>query len=502
MAKSISKYYSSFLKIINRYLWSATVLNKRNPFIRYSFAVSLVLVVTYFKLLFYGTIGGQAPFLLYFGVIIICTGFGGIGPGIFATILSTLVTIYFFLYPYRQLSLDHIQAVQTVVFISECLLIIALSSAVTSSGRRLQRSSKRFKALIEKSNEAIAVVDLKGKIFYASPATRKVLGYSPAELRRIEVFSKLNPDETDMLRNQIMPVLEVGNKSITVEHRFLQKNEEWAWIESTITNLLNEPAVRGIVVNFRNVTERVMLERQKDDFVSIATHELKTPVTSIKAYAQILFRRFNKEGNTAAAGMIEKMDGQLNKLIGLIGDLLDVTKIESGRLQMHEGLYAFNGLITEIAEELQRTTDDHRIILNLDSDIEIYGDRERVGQVLTNLITNAIKYSPRSKDIFVSTISNSESVTVQVKDHGIGISKESQENVFERFYRVSGPENQSFPGLGLGLYISREIIQRQGGKIWVESEKNNRSTFCFCLSTDFRKALPQDLNKQLTIKNA
>jgi signal transduction histidine kinase len=87
-------------------------------------------------------------------------------------------------------------------------------------------------------------------------------------------------------------------------------------------------------------------------------------------------------------------------------------------------------------------------------------------------------------------------------DHGIGISKESQENVFERFYRVSGPENQSFPGLGLGLYISREIIQRQGGKIWVESEKNNGSTFCFCLSTDFRKALPQDLNKQLTIKNA
>jgi PAS domain S-box-containing protein len=489
MAGSIQKYYGSFLKFINRYLWSESALNNRSGFIRYAFAFSLVLLVTYFKLAYYGTIGNQAPFLLYFGVIIICTGFGGIGPGIFATTLSTFATIYFFLYPYGKLALNHIQVVQATVFISECLILIALSSAVTTSGRKLKRSSKRFKALIEKSKDGIIVANRKGRIMYASPATRKILGYSPGELKLLKIAENFDQDEFISLRDGVKKIIANEEQVITLIHRFYPKKGDWIWIESTVSNLLNEPAVRGIVINFRNITERVILEKQKDDFVSIATHELKTPVTSLKAYAQLLLKRFKREGNEIAVSMISKMDGQLNKLVNLIGDLLDITKIESGKLQMHEGFYSFNDLVKEVVEELQRISEHHHIVLDLDSEIQIYGDRERVGQVLTNLISNAVKYSPKAREIFVISKTGTDTVTVRVRDFGIGISAENQANVFEQFYRVSGPENQSFPGLGLGLFISKEIILRQGGCIWVESEKDKGSDFCFSLSNDFRKPL-------------
>lgn len=221
--------------------------------------------------------------------------------------------------------------------------------------------------------------------------------------------------------------------------------------------------------------------RLRNEFISIASHELKTPVTSIKAYGQVLQRRFMRSGNTQAAEQLGKMDDQLNRLTNLISDLLDVTKIETGKLQLHNDFYEFDALIAESIEEVQRTVDTHTIVLEGSTKKKIYGDRERTGQVLTNLLSNAIKYSPEKKKIIVSIKSSGEYVEGSVKDFGVGISKEKQDKVFERFYRASGPKDNTFPGLGLGLYISSEIIKRQGGKIWLESKEGKGSTFRFSL---------------------
>ena len=192
--------------------------------------------------------------------------------------------------------------------------------------------------------------------------------------------------------------------------------------------------------------------------------------------------------------MVRKMEGQLNKLIALIGNLLNIDRIEGERLPLHEEFYNFNELINELVEELQRTTDDHKIIFNPEKEITIFGERERVEQVFTNLISNAFKYSPPSENITVSTSVSDDRVSIAVRDKRLGILKENQENISERFYGVSGPENHTFPGLGLGLFISKEIIKRQGGKIWVESEVNKGSTFYFCLPVDHRTILNNFIN--------
>src|SRR5665213_3171302 len=149
-----------------------------------------------------------------------------------------------------------------------------------------------------------------------------------------------------------------------------------------------------ILLAIEDITERKQLEQQKDEFVSIASHELKTPITSVKAYTQILGQRFRKAEDIKSVELVEKMDSQLDKLTNLIGDLLDITKIEAGRIQFHESHFDFNELVEETVEELQRTTEKHLIVKELQPSRTVYGDHDRLGQVLTNFISNAIKYSP------------------------------------------------------------------------------------------------------------
>ncbi|GAC1302059.1 MAG: hypothetical protein NVSMB24_05980 [Mucilaginibacter sp.] len=230
-----------------------------------------------------------------------------------------------------------------------------------------------------------------------------------------------------------------------------------------------------------DITEQKHLQRQKDDFIGIASHELKTPVTSIKAYTQVLERMLQKKGDTKEAGMIGRMDVQINRLSSLIGDLLDVTKINSGRLQFNDVAFDFNQHVKELVDDLKPTSEKHTLVENFSPTGLVYGDKERIGQVITNLITNAIKYSPKADKIIIDISLENDEVMLCVKDFGIGIAQSNLHKVFEQFYRVSGDMQHTFPGLGLGLYISSEIIKREGGRIWVNSIEGEGSTFCFAL---------------------
>lgn len=237
----------------------------------------------------------------------------------------------------------------------------------------------------------------------------------------------------------------------------------------------------GFVGACVDISERKFLQQQKDNFLGIASHELKTPVTSIKAYTQVLQKMMEQRGELTEAAMIAKMDKQLNRLVSLIGDLLDVTKMNSGKMQFNEQKFEFNDCIKELVEDLQRTTEKHVLIEDFLPTGIVFGDKERIGQVITNLITNAVKYSPGKEKIIVHTYTKGEEVILCVEDFGIGIPQSSLEKVFEQFYRVSGDMQHTFPGLGLGLYISSEIIKRAGGRIWVNSSEGKGSSFCFAL---------------------
>jgi PAS domain S-box-containing protein len=237
----------------------------------------------------------------------------------------------------------------------------------------------------------------------------------------------------------------------------------------------------GYIGSCVDITEQKLIQQQKDDFIGIASHELKTPVTSIKAYTQVLEKMLLKKGEVKEAAMITRMDGQINRLTSLIADLLDVTKINSGKLQFNDREFDFVPMVQELVEDLQRTTEKHKLIENHAEIGIVFGDKERIGQVIANLITNAIKYSPQADKIVISTSIKDGHVKLCVQDFGIGIPEDKLNKVFEQFYRVSGDMQHTFPGLGLGLYISSEIIKRESGKIWVTSSVGQGSTFCFSI---------------------
>lgn len=274
-----------------------------------------------------------------------------------------------------------------------------------------------------------------------------------------------------------------GIKAYNTSFRLLLPNGVTKWVTTRAVVLRDEKNKPTRMLGATmDITEEKKLEQDKNDFVSIATHELKTPVTSLKAYAEVLRRRFVRAGDTFSAEQMTKMNAQLDRLTNLISDMLDATKIDAGKLQMYEEKFDLDDLIAEITEALQHTTERHTLLIRGEVKKKIFADKERIGQVLTNLISNAIKYSPNAKKIEIRGIAEKGGqVKVCVRDFGMGIPKEKQDKLFERFYRVSGPHDNTFPGLGLGLYISSEIIKRQGGRIWVESDANNGSNFCFRL---------------------
>jgi len=221
--------------------------------------------------------------------------------------------------------------------------------------------------------------------------------------------------------------------------------------------------------------------RLRDEFIATASHELKTPVTSLKMYTQILHKRLVKQGDENLALSLTKMDAQIAKLTILIEDLLDVSKLEMGKVALRQETFDLNEVIAETVEHVQATSPHHTIRIENKGAFPLWGDKERIGQVLTNLLINAIKYSPEADIVLVHVAQEQEIAVVSVQDFGIGIAKEHQQHIFERFYRVNDPEERTYPGLGIGLHIAHEIVVKHGGTMHVTSEKGKGSIFCFTL---------------------
>jgi PAS domain S-box-containing protein len=222
---------------------------------------------------------------------------------------------------------------------------------------------------------------------------------------------------------------------------------------------------------------RQELEQRKDDFISMASHELRTPLTSLKLQTQLLEKQLAKQGIQGATPALAKIESQIRLLTRLIEELLDVSKIQAGKLDYLQETVDLDGLLREIADTIQQTCLDHTIIVRGAIQVSLVGDRDRLGQVFTNLLTNAIKYSPGAKTVEIDLCASPEQAMVRVQDHGLGIPQAQCDKIFERFYRASSSMQRAIPGLGMGLYIVAEIIKRMGGTISVESTVGSGSTF-------------------------
>ncbi|MCX2452890.1 hybrid sensor histidine kinase/response regulator [Pedobacter sp. PLR] len=225
---------------------------------------------------------------------------------------------------------------------------------------------------------------------------------------------------------------------------------------------------------------RKQAERKKDEFISIASHELKTPLTSVKGYVQLLERSIDKGDVPTLKKHLAKAQVQLEKLNELITDLLDISKIESGKLKFNKQPFVIDDLLDSVIEIIHQSNPEFKLVKTGSVSREICGDEMRIEQVVINFLTNAIKYSPGTSEVHIHVEERGKDVYVGVRDFGIGIDKELQKNVFEKFYRVEETAIH-FQGLGIGLYISSEIIRRHGGEVGVKSIPGEGSEFYFSI---------------------
>lgn len=391
------------------------------------------------------------------------------------------------------------------------------------ANRQLLLSNLRLQALIKQLPEGVAVADQSGKIVLCNRAAAGIAGRSLPAARAIhhaDFFHFCQPDgrPAPPEATPIARVLRTGEAVTGEQWRY---EREGAGEESHL--LVNcaplhdaAGAPAGAVVICQDITELRRVERLKDQFLAIASHELRTPLTSIKGYTQAILSRLEQRlaGFTALDGgpdcrvechrdrmQLQVALRQINRLNVLIGDLLDVSRLEGGRLDLNLAPVDIVALARAVADRLQETTNRHQIVVEAEAappPEELRGDEDRLDQVFTNLMQNAIKYSPEGGSILIDVRvarsiredkqglpdlppGGSAWVVVRVKDQGVGIPADQLERIFERFYRASNALARSFGGLGLGLHISREIVTRHGGTIWVESEEQRGSSFYFAL---------------------
>ncbi|HVS79550.1 MAG TPA: PAS domain-containing sensor histidine kinase [Candidatus Paceibacterota bacterium] len=242
--------------------------------------------------------------------------------------------------------------------------------------------------------------------------------------------------------------------------------------------------ITAAVATFYDITKQKELERLKDDFVAMISHELKTPLTSAKIYAQSLLKEMTNSQEQGA--FMEKMNDQLDRLALLVNTMLDTTRLEQGKLELQKERFVLGDIAREIVGELRDTT-GRKISLDWQADKPLTSNKDRIAQIFTNLLTNALKFSPKDSEVIVRSREKDGMIVVSVQDFGIGLSQEALDHIFERFYQSE--EHKTYPGLGLGLYISSQIIRKLGGEMRVESEKGKGATFSFSLPLEDKPSL-------------
>jgi PAS domain S-box-containing protein len=373
--------------------------------------------------------------------------------------------------------------------------ILSLTSHNINTGaiqKDLELKQSILSAIVNSSDDAIISKTLDGIITSWNPAATRMFGYKETEAIGKHISLIIPPDrieeETIIINN-----IRSGKKIDHFETVRLAKDGSRRYISLTISPIKNS---RGKIVGAskiaRDISLRIENEKQqqlyteqlqeliryKDEFMAMASHELKTPLTVILANLQILQLMMEKDSNV---NFVNKTVKQALKLSDLITKLLNVSKIQSGRLELNLSVFNMHTLIKEVTEAVQQTTQSHHLIYKgYRGKSLVNADRQKIEQVMINLLGNAIKYMPQEGDINIKLQKKGANLIISVEDLGVGIPEKDLENIFQRFYRVSGVPS-SYSGSGIGLYISAEIIKTHHGKIWAESDMGTGSVFYFSI---------------------
>lgn len=329
--------------------------------------------------------------------------------------------------------------------------------------------------------QIVWTADAEGKITYWNKAWYNYTGLKNEEAISNTWIQFVNPQDREENIKTWEKSVETGNE-FGCEHRIKRHDGVYRWhLSRAIPQKDKEGNILRWVGASTDIQEIKELEEQKDFFIGMASHELKTPITSIKGYIQILQEMYADNGDRFLNSSLNTVDKQIRTLTELITDLLDLSKIKSGALVLNKSHFKILEFAKEYISEIQRIHPLCNIIFEPSENIEIFADRERLGQVLINFLTNAVKYSPDECDVHVRIWHSENEVTFSVQDFGIGISPLDQKRIFERFYRVEGTNEKTYRGFGIGLNIAAEIIERHGGTVHVESEIGKGSILSFTI---------------------
>jgi PAS domain S-box-containing protein len=389
-----------------------------------------------------------------------------------------------------------------------------------TADEKVRQSEERFRFLFDSNVLPVAFWHISGEIYDANDSFLNLLGYTRQEMQQGELnWRKFTmPEDAAMHEEKVQQAME-GKTVAPYQAQYIKKSGElvsslvgYAMLtgskEKGIAFMQDIRKIKEVEAALRQSEEKyrqlsMILEEKvkerteelrklneadtlKSDFIKMASHELKTPVTSIKGYTQLLLSAIKEDESKVSPLLIRSslvsVDKQIARLTRLMSELLDLSKIETGMLVLNKEVFNLNELVIDTVQDILYTNSKHHINIFHDCECYVDGDKDRLGQVLINFLTNAIKYSPNSDkvDVWIRQ-SHKNSVSVSVRDFGIGIDEKDHERIFERFYRVGGKEEQTFPGFGIGLFIAKEIIQRHNGTIGLTSEKGVGSVFTFTI---------------------
>ena len=353
-----------------------------------------------------------------------------------------------------------------------------LESIVEERTKDLLVSREYFKFLADNIPVIIWTATIDGKLDYVNRRWVEYTGFD-VEQSKTKQAELLHPDDVERSTTEWQTALKEQRK---YESEFRLKritDGTYRWHHSQAIPFKDERGniTAWIGTNIDIDDQKKELEK-KDEFIGVASHELKTPLTSLKGYIQLI--EFQDNLSDAAKIYVTKATSSINKLQHLIDELLDASKIKAGKFKFQKHEFNLTELVSLIVENCTYMYPAYKIKKELQEDIMVYGNDERIEQVLMNLINNAVKYSPNKKEITIRAEKNKASAIVSVIDFGVGMVNSDQELVFERFYRANDHES-TMPGLGMGLYISSEIIKEHNGEINVKSKLNEGSVFSFSL---------------------
>ncbi|TDQ11221.1 PAS domain-containing protein [Pedobacter metabolipauper] len=358
-----------------------------------------------------------------------------------------------------------------------------LNEELLAARQKIEESETTLRLAIDAANFGTWFIHSVTREFITDARLKELFGYYPQQELSIEqALAQITDEYREFVTNKLENAIYNGGDYDVTYPVIGLHDKRLRWLRA-IGNLKVDPsgafsAFTGVVMD---VTEQHMDEQRKNDFIGMVSHELKTPLTSLTAIVQLSNSKLKHSEDAFLAGAMDKAHLQVKRMTNMINGFLNVSRLESAKLMIQKTSFNLEDLIDEVIQENAATMSSHVVKFERCQPVLVNADYDKIGSVITNLISNAVKYSPEQKEIVVKCEVTGNEAHVSVQDWGMGLTSGDKEKVFDRYYRVESNNTQHIAGFGIGLYLSAEIVRGHGGEIWVQSESGVGSTFYFSL---------------------